>query len=482
MQPDAPVYDCVVMVSLDTLRSDGIGANPYQLWPSKYQTQATLRPSALDHLVGSSAFFPNCISAAPYTSAAHGAILSGKWPVRNGLYGLFNQRLRARTVFSRARGLGFHTVMKVDFPLVLGERLGFVADIDEYHVEDDEAFLASVEREPRFVGLAHFGGMHMPYGFHNLRFGGQAYVDKVAQLEIGLGQTREPAHEETSDASSDDRPSASSDMDLMIRYRRAVERLYAEGRYRELFDLYLEGVNHFLRTRFTPFLNNLLNRLSGRSWLLILFGDHGEEYDEHSYGHQNSVAEGVLRVPLVVAGPGVVPGLHSTRVRSVDVAPTVLEAIGDRGRGRLKLDGVSLGGTIWGGQPALSRTAFAQAYIPESGDFGKYLRQAVGGRGPRVRHLLYREAVYEGRYRLTRQHLDEPAEEEGDPFLIRAVPTVSLEVQDEHLSFHEVDDSAAISSLSALLDSFGAVHGADRVTPDAEDDVKAQLRAMGYRL
>jgi len=58
---------------------------------------------------------------------------------------------------------------------------------------------------------------------------------------------------------------------------------------------------------------------------IVLTSDHGEVHDEERCGwqHERSASEQVLRVPLVVAGPGVERGVDRDRVGLTDVAATV---------------------------------------------------------------------------------------------------------------------------------------------------------------
>ncbi len=63
--------------------------------------------------------------------------------------------------------------------------------------------------------------------------------------------------------------------------------------------------------------------------LVILTADHGEELFEHDgFEHGHSMYDEVLRVPLVVRGPGVAPARVATPVSLVDVVPTILEVAG----------------------------------------------------------------------------------------------------------------------------------------------------------
>jgi len=65
--------------------------------------------------------------------------------------------------------------------------------------------------------------------------------------------------------------------------------------------------------------------------IVVLAADHGEEFFEHGRkGHERTLYEEVLRVPLVVSWPGrIAPGqVVGTPVGIVDVAPTILDLAG----------------------------------------------------------------------------------------------------------------------------------------------------------
>lgn len=76
-------------------------------------------------------------------------------------------------------------------------------------------------------------------------------------------------------------------------------------------------------------LGRFLDYLNGtdyftRGGLLVIHGDHGELIEEGRTGHATFMDEAVLRVPLLIRGPGVVPGRYDTRVNLVDLYPTTL--------------------------------------------------------------------------------------------------------------------------------------------------------------
>jgi tetratricopeptide (TPR) repeat protein len=79
-----------------------------------------------------------------------------------------------------------------------------------------------------------------------------------------------------------------------------------------------------------PLLNPFLEQRSARPALIVVTADHGEARGDHGEEtHGLFTYEATLRVPLVVWAPGLVsPGRSSEPVRHVDIAPTVLAAVG----------------------------------------------------------------------------------------------------------------------------------------------------------
>lgn len=102
-----------------------------------------------------------------------------------------------------------------------------------------------------------------------------------------------------------------------------------------------EGEVHYADREFGRFVDLLKWLGLYDQSLVILVGDHGEEFVEHGgFEHGRTVFEEVLRVPLVVKYPG---GRWAGRrvdaeVSLVDVAPTVLAALPDGG-GAAAFDG-----------------------------------------------------------------------------------------------------------------------------------------------
>ena len=474
------MYRHLVLISIDTLRSDCIGANPQRLWPDEHHIDRSLATPTLDRLVGNGAFFPNCITAAPYTSAAHAAILTGLSPFHNGVFEVFNRPLQAKTVMTRAKSAGYRTLFKVDFPVTMGPFLGFDRDVDDYIIEDDTRYLSALDAKVPSVSLVHFGGVHIPYGFHNLKIGGSRYRDKVKQLEAELDELVELPRDQLVETFREP-----EDLELLLRYKRVVEYHFNRGHYDLLFDLYLEGVEYFAATRLASFLRRLDERLPAEDRLTVVFGDHGEEYSDESYGHFNTMAEGVLRVPLIFCGPDVVAGRHPGRVRSTDILPTVLERFPDLQDTTVPLDGESLAASVWGGvHHDDDRPAISQCWIPV--DTGEYTRSQqaylrTNARGAPIPHLLYKEASYGGDLKLVRQHARFMGQE-GFAELRPCDPTEVLLQLDQAGHTTPIEDAERQTRLVAALDAYDL----ERPTGDADRTVPAELREhlkqMGYRI
>jgi arylsulfatase A-like enzyme len=123
--------------------------------------------------------------------------------------------------------------------------------------------------------------------------------------------------------------------------------------------------------------------------IVLVHGSHGEAFDEHgSSGHGRDLYQEVMRVPLVVAGPGVQAGARITQraVSTLDLAPTILELAGV---GKEGLSGTSLVGALGGAQlerePVYARGDKRAMVI----DFPMKLIRVERGEKKKHRHLLF---------------------------------------------------------------------------------------------
>lgn len=95
----------------------------------------------------------------------------------------------------------------------------------------------------------------------------------------------------------------------------------------DLFDGEIRFVDHHLEA-ISDFL--LRSGLEEKTVLLIT-SDHGEEFQEHGTRyHAKHVYEEVLRVPLIISAPLLLPAgvVVPAQVRSIDIVPTILDLLG----------------------------------------------------------------------------------------------------------------------------------------------------------
>jgi len=96
---------------------------------------------------------------------------------------------------------------------------------------------------------------------------------------------------------------------------------------RDLFDGEVRFVDYYIgRIRSYIALKGLREKT-----IFIITSDHGEEFGEHGHSyHAKHLYEEVLRVPLIISSPALIPSGLSipTQVRSLDIVPTILDLLG----------------------------------------------------------------------------------------------------------------------------------------------------------
>jgi arylsulfatase A-like enzyme/Flp pilus assembly protein TadD len=271
----------VVLITVDTLRADRVGG--------------ALTP-AINAVGARGARFLAARTTAPLTLPAHVSLMTGAIPpstgVRlNGAHRFDGSRPTLATLFKDA---GFETAAFIG-AFVLDRQFGLAAGFDTYddqiartpgaplNLEAERPASAVADRaiawlrgrqqtggtprRPYFV-WAHFYDPHAPYtppADARARAGGDAYNGEVAYADAEIG------------------------------------RLLAA----------------------------VAATTAGRPTLVLILGDHGESLGEHGERtHGMLLYDGALRIPLVIAGPGVSAGEHRQPVSIVDVAPTVLRLAG----------------------------------------------------------------------------------------------------------------------------------------------------------
>ncbi len=98
-----------------------------------------------------------------------------------------------------------------------------------------------------------------------------------------------------------------------------------------------------------------------RDTLIIATADHGEAFGEHGeHAHSIFVYDTTLRVPLILAGPGLSPKRIATPITLADVAPTAMKLLGFDLQ---DVDGVDLSRAMTG-EPLPARELYAESFAP----------------------------------------------------------------------------------------------------------------------
>lgn len=346
----------VVLISIDSLRYDHVGCYGYP--------RPTTR--ALDALASHGARFETAHSTTTWTLPAHVALMTG---LADDLHGVVvdyapldpNRTLLAEE-FQRAgyETAGFYGGVYLD--KAFGFDRGFrtyencgvdvprgreaQADHESHGVQTApkteaaaERFLAQRPADKPFFLFLHHWDVHFDY------IAPKEYVDRFAN---GYRGTLDVSNFWTNDA---------------IHAGMAPEDLqYVKACY----DAQIAFVDDHLARLFAK-----LDELGLReTTYIIVTADHGEEFFDHgNKGHRLNLHEETLRIPLVVAGPGIAPRVITNPARLIDVMPTLLDLC-DLPAARECL-GVSLAPLLRGENPQTLRSLPIVAeltYLPKTKD------------------------------------------------------------------------------------------------------------------
>lgn len=86
---------------------------------------------------------------------------------------------------------------------------------------------------------------------------------------------------------------------------------------------------HHLDQQLQRVIDQLKDSGSLNNTIVIITGDHGEEFMENGHwGHNSTFVEQQIRVPLIIAGAGISPGTLNKMSSHVDLIPTLLPLLG----------------------------------------------------------------------------------------------------------------------------------------------------------
>jgi arylsulfatase A-like enzyme len=304
----------LLLITIDTLRADHVGAYGYR----------RARTPALDALAARGVRFDHAYAAAPITLVSHASLLTGKYPPGHGArHNGMRMDLATPTLAETLGRDGFATAGFISaFPL--DRRFGLIKGFQTYGddmprgpdgrpanerpgritVDQAIAWLGD-HRDERFFLWVHLFEPHAPYG----------NPDDPAEAR---------------------RPAIDRYDDDIAEADRQVGRLLAELKTAE------------------------------PDTLVVAASDHGEAFGEHGeISHSLFAYDTTLRVPLIVAGPGIEPRVVTDPVCLIDVVPTVLAKLSEKA---MDTDGIDLSPAL-AGTALKARPLYAETFAPLL-DFG----------------------------------------------------------------------------------------------------------------
>jgi arylsulfatase A-like enzyme len=441
----------LLLVSFDTLRADYLGTYGFPLDTSPH----------IDALGERGAVFETVIAQAPWTLPSHFSLLSGLYPDRRLLRYDLNPCTIGSDVTLLAEVLEREDYLTAAFTGggYLSASLGFDQGFHVYEshgsrLEDNlPALLRWIEEhaDSRFFLFLHHFNVHRPYDPPEdfLR----RYVRQVPKPceGISFGEARSEAVQ-----------------GVCLADPAGLE--YLRG-------LYAAEVAHA-----DALLGRLLGSLARRGvlerTLVVVTSDHGEELMDHgSLDHVRTLHQEVVRIPLVLAGPGVPGGVRVPELmEAVDLSPTLLEVLGTEAR--LQGDGRSVSHLLSCPSPWRSLTCLggaARAW-PSRGrsDSQAFTATALDRRLPDLaseRHD-FKAAIVSDRYKLMALGTQPDGEER----------LYDLSVDPRELNPLPGDGGGRDRRLRRELDAWiGAIPEDRYCTPAAPNpSLREELEALGY--
>jgi arylsulfatase A-like enzyme len=283
----------VLLVSIDTLRRDHVGIHGY----SKPTTPR------LDSLAPSAIVCDDAVSVSSWTLPAHLSLLTSAPPAVHGGVDMRHGFNGGVPTLPRLLHDAGYATQAVTSHLYVSQVYGVGEGFDHLDMVQDRRASDVVRRgldlidrwgdRPFFLFL-HFYDPHWHYD-------PPATTRRIFETEYrgtltGLWQD-------------------------FKRYDRSTIRAADLNHLLALYDGEIRYVDDELGTLF----DHLRARGLDRNTLVIVTSDHGEEFLDHgSWEHQKTLYEEVIRIPLVISGPGVKPRRESQPVSLLDIAPTIL--------------------------------------------------------------------------------------------------------------------------------------------------------------
>jgi len=342
--PGAPPN--LVMISLDTLRADRLG---------RTAAGRSLTPH-LDRLAAESLVCAAALANASYTLPSHVSMLTSQRPGEHGVITVVDRysQERSANLAQIAARHGYATAAFTSGIMLNADFCGIDVGFDRFGEIDpllDPADAARrnmpLQDRPAYNGEIAAGGRLersvIPW------LAGHRGVPFVLLVHTYLVHNYRPEPRLRAEFTRG-LPATPFRLTGPIPYRRFLRAawLREQGHANHLFSFEGEGANEFTPERDLPWVEALydatvaqadrdvggllaaLEELGlARNTLVVVTSDHGEEFLEHGdLSHARTLFDEILRVPLLVRGPGLAPRTIDDPVELIDLAPTLLARMG----------------------------------------------------------------------------------------------------------------------------------------------------------
>lgn len=388
--PDRPPKPNVVLIVVDTLRADHLGVYGYD------------KPTSprLDALAREGVRFANARATSSWTLPSVASMLTSVYPAAHGAE--VNTAALSPDVVTMPeafRDAGYLTAAFSANPAFVTPLQGFAQGFDEFTVEHGRPSKTGRQQgdttpsDPwmqSMVGVATAatitasalrwiaGHDHVP----------APYFLYLHYFDPHAGYFPPPEYATRFGVPEDDPLRGEAQWPLLLSFKAPADARDTET-LRKLYDAEIA----FTDTQIGVLLDGIRAR-GARPTYVVFASDHGEEFDDHGgIQHGRTLFDELLRVPLIVAGPGIpAGGVVDVPVSLVSLWPTLAQLVG--AASPAKADGTSLVDLIRGGGTRdRSPNLFA--------DLGARFQNDA---------LLHRRAVVSGRWKLI-------IEEDGTPLL-----------------------------------------------------------------
>ncbi len=346
----------VILISLDTLRSDRLGC---------YGSPRPTSP-AIDAMAAQGALFKNAFAQSNWTLPSHYSMLTSLYPSAHGVnpdrwqfagirgsHETFRIRGsgRERTLAEHLQATGLFTAAITESGWV-DAKFGFDQGFATYVAHSDDRLADATQhmtlnwlrahRELPFFLFVHTYQTHQPY--HQPPPFDTMFVDPD-HLGYAL-------------------PGVRLSMQALDRFKDGTF-LPTAGDRQAFFGLY-DGAVRYVDAFIEALLATLRETGLERRTVVLLTSDHGEEIFEHgNFDHGETLYDEVMRVPFILWGPDHVPAgrVYEQPVASIDIVPTLVELAGGAVEGEIQ--GRSLV-PLLAGEDLGDRVLFAEGWADES--------------------------------------------------------------------------------------------------------------------